>query len=173
MPVAKPNPAPDIEAYCRLLKAWIVSVPQNTTCKPLYYIGSKMSNMNRGIVKAGHKNWLAALCLILPGQILDSLPQREHFDVTLTITPTRLENNVDLRVGYRAVSAEKNLHTTNRIIVEAELAPHEVELTDVVAMRGLKIDVTGSTNRRVRVKMDGVVARTINLGNNFAKDEAK
>ncbi|MBT3392341.1 MAG: PQQ-binding-like beta-propeller repeat protein [Chloroflexi bacterium] len=106
-------------------------------------------------------------------QILDSLPQREHFDVTLTITPTRLENNVDLRVGYRAVSAEKNLHTTNRIIVEAELAPHEVELTDVVAMRGLKIDVTGSTNRRVRVKMDGVVARTINLGNNFAKDEAK
>jgi len=72
-----------------------------------------------------------------------------------------------------AVSAEKNLYTTNRIIVEAELAPHEVELTDVVAMRGLKIDVTGSTNRRVRVKMDGVVARTINLGNNFAKDEAK
>ena len=96
-------------------------------------------------------------------QILDPLPEREHFDVTLTITPTRLENNVEIRVGYSAISAHKDLFTTNRITVEAEHAPHEVELTDVVAMQGLNIDIAGSGNRRVRVKMDGVIARKINL----------
>jgi len=97
-------------------------------------------------------------------QVEDSLPPGEnsYFDITLTIVPSKAQNELVIQAEYGAAGAKKRYFSTSHAIVDAAEAPIEVEMTDVVALKGIKI--TNPQNRRMHIKLDGVIAPNINIG---------
>jgi outer membrane protein assembly factor BamB len=93
----------------------------------------------------------------------DPLPAgaNSYFDVTLTITPTKAQNELVIQAEYGAAGAKKHFFSTSHAVVEAAEAPIEVEMKDVVALKGIQI--TNPQNRRIHYKLDGVIAPIINF----------
>jgi outer membrane protein assembly factor BamB len=96
-------------------------------------------------------------------QVVDPLPAGadSYFDVTLSIAPTRAQNELVIQAEYQTPTGQRNFFSTCHAIIEAEEAPDVIEMKDVVALRGIQI--TNPLNRRIRIKMDSVIAPHIGI----------
>jgi outer membrane protein assembly factor BamB len=97
-------------------------------------------------------------------QVLDPLPAgaNSYFNITVPITPTKAQNDLVIYVEYCTHGKDTPFFSTFRTVVDAGEAPIEVEMKDVVALRG--IQVTNPQNRRMRIKLDGVIATSLKIG---------
>jgi hypothetical protein len=127
------------------------------------HITFRLENVGRGDAVDLSLNLGGSLMEPVTCQVEDPLPSgaNYYFDVTLTITPTKAQNELVIQAEYGAARAQKHYFSTSHAIVEAEEAPLEVEMKDVVALKCIKI--TNSQNRRMRIKLDGVIASSINF----------
>lgn len=138
--------------------------PQLTQYKEDQKITFRVENVGKKSAENLALNLGGSLVAPVTCQVLDPLPAGtgSYFDVTLTLTPTKVQNDLVIQAEYCAPGSNKFLFTTFRTEVKAEEVPIEWEIKDVVALRG--IEITNPQNRRMRIKLDAVIASTIKIG---------
>jgi len=125
----------------------------------------RLENVGKERAEGLYLNLGGSLLDMVTCQVQDPLLAGGYFDVTVTITPTKLENDLLMQVEYLSTSAqEKPYRATYCAVIEAETSPIEVEFKDTVALRGIELKITDQQNRRIRYKLDTVVASSIRIG---------